>query len=93
MVVVDPAVVLFVTALATALAGTLVGATAYRGYRRHDSGTMQLLAIGILLITVSPFLISYVVTPLIDLQEAVGLLGILLANIAGLLAIIYSLEA
>lgn len=92
MIAVDPQVVLFATALATAIAGLFVASIAYRGYLRHESQTMRLLAIGIVLITAGPFLVSYGVAPLFALSDAAALLAILASNIAGLLAIIYSLE-
>lgn len=92
MVAADPAVVLFATALATATTGLIVAGTAYRGYRKHHSETMLFLAIGIVLITVSPFVVSYGIAIAIELTEAVALLGILGANILGLLSILYSLE-
>lgn len=90
--VVDAGIVLFLTALATAVAGMAVATVAYRGYRENDSETMLLLAIGIVCIAVFPFLITYGGAPLAALSDAVTLLGVLAANIAGLLAILYSLE-
>lgn len=92
MVAADPELVLFATALATAIVGALVAGVAYRGYRRHDSPTMFYLAIGIAFITVSPFLVSYGVAIVVAIPDALGLLAILCANILGLLAMIYSLE-
>lgn len=92
MVVADPAVVLFATAFATALVGTGVAWLAYQGYRRNDSDAMRYLAVGIAVITVGPFVVSYVLSPVAELSDAATLLGVLLANVAGLLAILYSLE-
>lgn len=92
MVAADPTVVLFATALATAVAGVLVAGVAYRGYRRHDSKTMLFLAIGIVLITVSPFVVSYGLAIMFEISEALAMLGILGANILGLLSILYSLD-
>ena len=92
MVVADPTVVLFVTAFATAIVGAIVSWVAYQGYRRHASETMLYLAIGIALITISPFVVSYGVALAFDIGDAVALLSILSANILGLLAILYSLE-
>lgn len=92
MVAADPAVVLFATALATAIAGLVVAGTAYRGYRKHQSEAMRFLAVGIALITVSPLVVSYGVAIAIDIGDAMVLLGILGANILGLLSILYSLE-
>ena len=92
MAVADPGTILFVTALATAIGGLVVAGLAYQGYRRNASHAMFYLGIGILLITVSPFLTSYGVAIVLDLPEAVTLLAILGANILGLLSILYSLE-
>ncbi|MCU4926361.1 hypothetical protein OB905_10245 [Halobacteria archaeon AArc-dxtr1] len=92
MVAVDPVAVLFATALATAVLGAVVAGLAYQGYRRHGSDTMRYLAVGIVCIAVGPFLISYGVGPLLALSDAATLLGVLLATIAGLLSILYSLE-
>ena len=92
MVAVDPATVLFLTALATAVAGAAVATLAYRGYQRHRSQTMRYLAFGVACITVGPFLVSYGLGPATDLADAPLLLGNLLVTIAGLFAIIYSLE-
>ncbi len=88
----DPAAVLFATALLTAVVGATVAGLAYRGYRRNDSDAMRFLAVGIVCITVGPFVVSYGLAPAVALSEAATLLGVLLANIAGLLAILYSLE-
>lgn len=92
MVVADPTVILFATALTTALVGLAVAGIAYRGYRRNASEPMRFLAIGIFFITVVPFLMSYGIGFLANLPEAVLLLGVLGANILGLLSILYSLE-
>ena len=92
MIAADPSMVLFATAAATAMVGMFVAFIAYRGYQKHGSLTMRYLAIGIVFITASPFLISYVLTPLVALSDPVALLGILGANIIGLLSILYSLE-
>lgn len=92
MAVADPATVLFVTALLTAVAGTVVAALAYRGGRRNDSDTMRLLAVGVACIAVLPFVLNYAVAPLGSLSDAQALLAVLCANIAGLAAVLYSLE-
>lgn len=92
MVAVDPGLVLFVTALTTALAGTIVAAVAYQGYRRNNSIPMFYLAIGIGLIAVGPLLISYGIAPIMDLPDAHSLLGVLWVTIAGLVSILYSLD-
>ena len=92
MVVVDPVTVLFVTALATAVVGAVVAGVAYQGYRRNDSAAMFYLSIGIALIAIGPFAVGYGVTAVVTLSDATTLLGVLGTNIAGLLAILYSLE-
>jgi hypothetical protein len=89
---VDPATVHLVAAGLTAALGTLVAGLAYRGGRRNDSDAMRWLAVGIVCITVGPFLVSYAMVPLLALSDAAALLGILLAFNAGLFAILYSLE-
>ncbi|GAA0195360.1 DUF7521 family protein [Halobaculum roseum] len=92
MTAVDAGTLLFLTAAATAVAGTAVAVTAYRGYRRHDSAMMRYLAVGIALVAVAPFPITYGVAPLAGLDDATTLLAVLCANVAGLLALIYSLD-
>lgn len=87
----DPAAVLFVTALATAVVGLVVAGYAYQGYRRNDSRSMRLLAAGIVLISVGPLVVSYGLAPAFDLSDAATLLGVLWLTIAGLLTILYSL--
>ena len=92
MVAAEPGVVLFVTAFAVAVVGVVVAGTAYQGYRKHQSQPMRYLAGGILLITTTPFLVSYGLAPLFELSEPMAILAILIANILGLLSILYSLE-
>lgn len=92
MAVVDPATVLALAAAATALLGSVVATLAYRGGRRNDSATMQYLAVGIACIAVVPFPVVYGLTPILGLSDAEALLVVLLANVAGLAAILYSLE-
>ena len=92
MVAVEPATVLFATALATAVVGLVVAGYAYRGYRRNDSLAMFYLSVGIALIAAGPVAISYGLAPLLSLSDAASLLGVLWVTIAGLVAILYSLE-
>ncbi|WP_227133438.1 DUF7521 family protein [Halorubellus salinus] len=89
---VDPGAIAAVAAAATALAGTVVAALAYRGARRNDSATMRYLAVGIACIAVVPFVLLYGVMPTLALSDAQSLLAVSLANVAGLLAILYSLD-
>ncbi|MFC6737116.1 hypothetical protein ACFQEQ_12810, partial [Halolamina salina] len=77
---------------ATAAAGSVVAWLAYQGYRRNDSRAMRFLAIGVACIAVVPFFLTYGAGPLFALSDAATLLAVLLANIAGLLAVLYSLE-
>jgi len=83
---------LFAAAAATAVAGTAVAGTAYRGARRNDSAAMRWLAAGVACIAVVPFLVSYGASPALGLSDAATLLGVLLANVAGLLAVLYALD-
>jgi len=92
MTAADAGTVLFATAAATALAGSLVSVVAYRGSRRNDSAAMRYLAVGIAFVTVAPFLVSYGVAPLVDVADAAVLLAVLCANIVGLVALVYSLD-
>jgi hypothetical protein len=89
---VDPGVVVAVAAAATALAGAVVAALAYRGGARNDSDAMRYLAVGVACIAVLPFALVYGVAPLLALSDAQSLLAVSLANVAGLLAILYSLD-
>jgi hypothetical protein len=90
--VVEAAALLTFTSGATAAAGSLVAWLAYQGYRRNDSPAMRYLAVGVACIAVAPFPITYGLGPLLALSDAATLLGVLLANVAGLLAVLYSLE-
>lgn len=89
---VDPTTLAAVTAAITALAGIVVAALAYRGARRNDSAPMRYLAVGVTCIAVLPYPIVYAAQPTLALTDAQSLLAVLLANIAGLLAILYSLD-
>ncbi|WP_250137786.1 DUF7521 family protein [Halorientalis salina] len=75
----------------TASVGAFVAYQAFRGYRRNDSRPMLLLAVGIGLLTVVPFVVArglQVVAPLSDAQYILLITGF---DIAGLSAILYSL--
>lgn len=71
----------------TALVGLFVAALAYRGYRRNDSRTMRALAVGLVLVAVAPYVVTYVAAPLFSLSDAETILGVTLAHAAGLFAI------
>ncbi|ESP90047.1 DUF7521 family protein [Candidatus Halobonum tyrrellensis] len=89
---VDAATLLFVTAAVTALLGGFVAWLAYRGYRRNGSRAMRLLAVGVVCFTVVPFLATYGAGPALGASDAATLLGVLLSNVVGLLAVLYSLD-
>ena len=86
-----PDFVTVASALSASL-GTFVSYQAYRGYRRHRSEAMALLAFGIACFTAIPFVISVVVAPAFGWSDALTLLGIVAAYNAGLLAILWSLH-
>lgn len=89
---VDSGTLLFATAAATATVGAIVAWLAYQGYRRNQSQAMRFLAVGLVCITVGPFVVTYGLAPVLGVADAATLLGVLLANIVGLMAILYSLE-
>ena len=47
-------------AFGSTLVGAYIGYQAYRGYRRHDSLTMQYLSVGLFLLTAAAFSIAFV---------------------------------
>ena len=53
---------------------------------------MRYLAVGVACIAVLPFVLLYGVMPALALSDAQSLLAVSLANVAGLLAILYSLD-
>lgn len=73
--------------VATASLGAFVAYLSYDGYRRNDSETMLLLAVGIVCIAVLPYLVTYAVTPLLGLSDAATVLSVTLAHLAGLAAL------
>jgi hypothetical protein len=81
-----------VAAAATAFAGSVVAGLAYRGAVRNDSAAMRYLAVGIACIAVLPSVVLYGVMPVLALSDAQSLLAVSLANVAGLVAILYSLD-
>lgn len=76
----------------TALVGSYVAYLAYDGYRRNDSETMRTLAIGVLFIAVVPYVVSYVLAPVLGLSDAGTILGVTLAHTVGLVAIYRTLD-
>jgi len=80
------------TAALTALIGAYVTYLAYAGYRRNDSETMRLLAVGVLFIAVVPYLVSIVAAPLLELSDAQAILGVTLSHTVGLAALYWSFD-
>lgn len=78
------------TATLTALVGAFVAYQAYRGYRRNDSRPMLYLAVGILLLTTVPFLVSQTLAFTGVAGPAAGELAGLTVSVVGLLAVLYS---
>ncbi|WP_256299954.1 DUF7521 family protein [Haloarchaeobius salinus] len=94
----DPvqALVVVLAALSTAV-GLLIGYQAYRGFRRHDSRPMQLLSVGLVLITAVTYSISFGGTILfregilpLAYQQAHTVV-VRVTQLAGLSCILYSL--
>ncbi|WP_266081894.1 DUF7521 family protein [Haladaptatus caseinilyticus] len=52
--------IIIALAIGSTLVGGYVGYQAYRGYRRHDSRTMQALSIGLFFLTAVAFSIAFV---------------------------------
>ncbi|SEP76474.1 DUF7521 family protein [Natrinema salaciae] len=74
-----------------ALFGTLIAYQAYRGYRRNGATSMLYLAIGLLLLTLFPFLINVVMATLVSSDRIVIALLENVSRLLGLVAITYSL--
>lgn len=87
----NPDIVTLVASLPAAL-GLFVSYQAYRGYRRHGSRTMGLLAVGIACFTAIPFAVQVVVAPALAWSDALALLAVVSAYNAGLVAILWSLR-
>ncbi|MFC6824565.1 DUF7521 family protein [Halopelagius fulvigenes] len=82
---------IFAFAALTALAGLFVAYQAYRGYRRNRSRPMLYLAVGLVLLTAAPVGVNYALTALTAATDAVVLLAVSLAHLAGVTAILYAL--
>ncbi|WP_408958021.1 hypothetical protein [Natrinema sp. 74] len=74
-----------------ALFGTVIAYQAYRGYRRNDAPSMFYLALGLLLLTLCPFLLNVSVTSLLSPDRVVIALLENVSRLVGLVAITYSL--
>lgn len=74
-----------------ALFGTIIAYQAFRGYRRNDAPSMLYLSLGLLFLTLSPFLINVAVTTLVNPDRIVIALLENVSRLFGLVAITYSL--
>ncbi|QRV17503.1 DUF7521 family protein [Haloterrigena salifodinae] len=74
-----------------ALIGTLIAYQAYRGYRRNDASSMFYLAVGLLFLTLCPFLINVTVTTALQADQVVTVFFENVSRLVGLVAIMYSL--
>ena len=86
-----PNIVTLASSLPAAL-GLFVSYLAYRGYRRHGSATMGLLAVGIACFTAIPFAVRTLVAPALAWSDALTILAIVAAYNVGLAAILWSLR-
>jgi hypothetical protein len=84
-------VLIFVFTAMTAAVGAFVAYQAYQGYQRNESRPMLYLAGGIVFITIVPFLIHYSIGLLASTTDTQTLLAIVIANLAGVCAILYAL--
>ena len=85
-------------AFGSTVIGGYIGYQAYRGYRRHDSPTMQYLSVGLFLLTAAAFSIAFVGSVLlregilpVRLQQSLTLVTRTL-QFLGVLFIAYSLH-
>ncbi|MDF9746044.1 DUF7521 family protein [Natrinema salsiterrestre] len=74
-----------------ALFGTVIAYQAYRGYRRNDASSMLYLAIGLLLLTLCPFLVNVALTTVVSPDRIVIAFLENVSRLCGLVAITYSL--
>ncbi|TKX39442.1 hypothetical protein EXE51_00770 [Halorubrum sp. CGM5_25_10-8B] len=70
--------------VATACLGAYVSYLAYDGWRRNESRTMLLLAVGVVCIAVLPYVVAYGLTPLLGLSDAATVFGVTVAHLIGL---------
>ncbi|MDH5021330.1 DUF7521 family protein [Halobacterium rubrum] len=86
-----------VVSLASTLVGLFVGYQAYRGFRRHQSTSMQYLSVGLILLTAVTNTAAFVGTGLLRLGvidaslQSPLTLAVRLLQFAGLVCIAYSL--
>lgn len=74
-----------------ALFGTVIAYQAYRGYRRNDARSMLYLSIGLLLLTLCPFLVNAVINTFTETTRIVTVFAENVSRLLGLVAITYSL--
>ncbi|WP_254764705.1 DUF7521 family protein [Natrinema marinum] len=74
-----------------ALFGTVIAYQAYRGYRRNGARSMLYLSLGLLLLTLCPFVLNVTVTTLFEPERIVIVLLENVSRLLGLVAITYSL--
>ena len=74
-----------------ALFGAIIAYQAYRGYRRNDSPPMFYLSLGLLCLTVVPFLLNVALNSTISPDRVVTVFFQNVSRLVGLLAITYSL--
>lgn len=79
------------TLFLVALLGTIIAYQAYRGYRRNDAPSMLYLAIGLVLLTLVPFLVNVTITTFTGLDQIVMVFIENVSRLLGLVAITYSL--
>ncbi|MFB6159697.1 MAG: hypothetical protein ABEJ61_00795 [Haloferacaceae archaeon] len=75
----------------TAVLGLLVAYRAYQGYRRNRSEPMLYLAVGLVLVTAVPPLLSLVLSNATALAGWLVVLAMTASQTAGLVSILYSL--
>ncbi|WP_324760453.1 DUF7521 family protein [Haloarcula sp. GH36] len=85
-------------AFGSTIIGAYIGYQAYRGYRRHDSPTMQYLSVGLFLLTAAAFTVAFVGSALLrgnllpsKFQQPLTLITRML-QFVGVLFIAYSLH-
>ncbi|WP_439027965.1 DUF7521 family protein [Haloarchaeobius sp. DT45] len=83
--------VVLATFLLSTLLGLFIARKAYQGYRRNDSGPMLFLAIGIVLLTAVPAVLSVALSTFTSLPGSLVVTVTNLSELAGLVAIAYSL--
>jgi len=88
----DESTTIFFVGMTSAVLGTVVAWTAYRGYTRNDSRPMLFLAIGVAFLTVVPFVLSHTIDRLTDATDAAVLLVVTTCHLLGLVAIVRSFK-